>query len=385
MKKEILFIIPDLKIGGGAGRVVASLTSHLSEKYKISILSFLYFKEQYSFKAKYYCLKENIGSRKKILKILKLNEILRPIRIYKYIKSISPDIIVSFMDHSNINAILSKIIFRFKIPLIVTTRCNPKIAYKNKKEFRHLNFLIKILFPLKSVDKIIAVSKEIEDILRADYNIDETKLITIYNGIDYEEIKKLANRKINRYKEIFYNEDIIKFITVGRLSEEKGYDDLIEIFYNVKTQISNSKLIIIGEGPFRKKIERIIDKKFLNNDVILLGLQRNPYKYMINSDIFLFSSKYEGFPNVLIEALACKLPIISTNCETGPMEILEKGRYGFLVEVQDYDDFKDRIIQLAKDQELMNTYSDLSFKRAKFFDLKIIINKWMSVIDRYLN
>lgn len=382
MKKKILILINNLKIGGGAERVAASLTNRLSEQYDVFILTFNDFKNLYPFKGQYYSLQENLDPSSKIFNFFKLYNILRLIRIYKFISSISPNIIISFMDNTNIFTIFTKFLFRIKIPLILTVQTNPKMAYKKKMQY--LNFLIKTLYPLKIVDKIIIISKELQFILENDYGIKKNKLKTIYNGIELKKIKEMKEDKILEYKEIFHNESLIKFITVGRLIEIKGHKYLIEAFSKVKTEIPNSKLIIRGDGPFRIELEMFIRKKRLENDIIFLELKKNIFKYLAKSDIFILSSKYEGFPTVLLEALACGLPIISTNCKTGPKEILDNGKYGLLVKVMDSKDLAEKMIFLAKNKELMKKYSIMSLKRAKFFDLEKILKEWIIFIESYL-
>ncbi len=383
MKKKILILINNLKIGGGAERVAASLTNRLSEQYDVFILTFNDFKNLYPFKGQYYSLQENLDPSSKIFNFFKLYNILRLIRIYKFISSISPNIIISFMDYTNIFSIFTKLLFRIKIPLILTTHTNPKMAYK--KRMQYLNFLIKTLYPLKIVNKIIIISKELQFILEKEYRIKKNKLKTIYNGIELKKIKEMKKDKILEYKEIFHNESLIKFIAVGRLSKEKGHRYLIEAFSKVKKDIPNSKLIIIGDGPLREELEMLIEKMSLKNDIVFLGVKKNIFKYLTKSNIFVFSSIYEALPTVLLEALACGLPIISTNCETGPKEILDNGRYGFLVNVSDSKDLAEKMIFLGKNREIMKNYSQKSIKRAKFFNIEKMRKQWIDLIEAIIN
>ena len=110
----------------------------------------------------------------------------------------------------------------------------------------------------------------------------------------------------------------------------------------------------------------------------------NPYKYLAQSDIFVLSSLLEGFPNVIIEALACGLPIISTNCESGPNEILANNKYGFLTKIMDSEDLAQKMIHLAENNELMTKYSKLSLKRAEDFNQVKILKEWITLIDNLL-
>ena len=379
MKKKLLFIVHSLKKGGGAEKTVSTLTIQLSRNYNISLLTIYDFKTNYPYSGNYYSLRENLGIKRFILNSLKISTIIRPFRIYKHIRQISPDVIISNMDVTNTYVIISKILFRYKIPLIITTHTNPKIAYRKGK--RHTNVFIKFFYSLKIIDKIITVSKELQKIFEYEYKIKKKKIKTIYNSIDLERIRELKKEKILNSKKVFDDASTIKFITVGSLREVKGHEYLIEAFSGVKQQIPNSKLIIIGEGPLRRKLEQKIKELDLSNDALLLGLRKNPYKYLANSDIFVFSSLYEGFGIVLVEALACEIPIISTDCEAGPREILDNGKNGILVNVMDIADLRNKMILLAKNNDLIDYYTKDSLKRAEFFDSRRIIDKWIEIIE----
>jgi len=373
MKKNILFLITNLQIGGGAQRIASSLSNKLNKKYNLSLITFYDSKDHYFYNGNYISLKEKPNS---------MELLFRPLRVYRLIKKYCPDVIISFMDHVNFFAIFLKMIFRLKIPLIITIHTNPKMMYMDRN--RYFNFLIKILYGLSAVNKIVSISKEIQYILEFNYKIKKDKLKMIYNGIDLEKIKLMANDKVDDYEEIFNNPQIIKFITIGRLSYEKGHEYLIKAYSKVITEIPNSKLFIIGEGPLRTQLEKLIKVKRLNNKVILLGLKENPYKYISKANVFVLSSLNEGLPTVILEALACGLPIISTDCKTGPREILDKGKYGILTKVKDVQDLAQNMIILAKNPSMIHKYSILSLERAKFFDLDRIINDWIDLIDYYL-
>ena len=381
MKKKILILIPSLEFGGGAERFVSLIATRLSKNFQITVLTFFDPPNLYAFKGKYLSLKETIALRKSIYRSFKIYEFIRLFRLYKHICLYSPDIILSFTDFANFPIIITKFLFRIKIPLIITIRCNPKIVYK--KSNQHANFLIKRLYNSNLVDKIVLVSNELQDIMEEDYQIRKDKMITLYNGIEIEKIREKKDKVVLDYKE-FFKKNTIKFITVGRLHDDKGHEYLIDAFCEVRKEIKSSKLIIIGDGPLKHKLETIIKKKGLENEILLLGLKKNPFKYLVKSDIFVLSSKNEGFPNVLIEALACGLPIISTNCKTGPYEILDRGTYGLLVNVMDSENMAEKMIYLAKNKELRKKYSQKSLIRADFFNFERIFKDWVKLINTIL-
>jgi len=370
MKKKILFLIQTLKFGGGAPKVTSSLTLELAKKYEVSILSLFHFQKNYPFLGKYYSIK----AKRRFSGIL-----FRIFKIYKIINSISPDIIITPMTFSSFWVIPIKYLFRIDIPLIISINTNPNMQYKKRIHFK---YLIRFLFPLKKVNALVPVSKDLKKILHNKYKIDKTKIIPIYNGIDIEKIRRIAKENIDEYEDVFNNAKIFKFITIGRLSGEKGHKYLIEAFSKVNKEIPNSRLFIIGEGPLRGQLTKLIKDKRLEHKAILLGTKNNPYKYITKANIFVLSSLHEGLPFVLIEALACGIPIIATDCETGPKEILENGRYGILTNVADSNDLADKMILLAKNQEAREMFSKKSIERVKIFEKRKFIDNWSNLVDK---
>ena len=132
---------------------------------------------------------------------------------------------------------------------------------------------------------------------------------------------------------------------VGRLNEVKGFDDLIKAHKYLLMNNVKNKLIILGEGEQRGYLERLILELNVRDSVILKGFVDNPYKYMRSASVFVLSSKYEGFSVVIAEALSVGLPVVSTDCPSGPSEILEDGKYGLLSPVGDYEGLAMNIIE----------------------------------------
>ncbi|MFX1375554.1 MAG: glycosyltransferase [Promethearchaeota archaeon] len=373
MKKKLLFLLPSLKLGGGAPKVASSLILNLAKKYDISILTLSHYQKIYPFVGKYYSIKEKHKIIAAFLRFFKLSNI---------IKSISPDIIFTTMNYTSFWIIPIKYLFKINAPLIININTNPNSHYKKKFYFK---FLIRFLYPLKKVEAIAPVSNGIKEILVNNYKIDKTKIIPIYTGIDLRKIKQFSKEKIDDYESMFQNSEILKFITVGRLSGEKGHKYLIEAFAKVKKEIPNSKLFILGEGPLKPQLERQVRINHLENDVFLLGFKNNPYKYISKANIFVLSSLHEGLPWALIEALACHLPIISTNCETGPKEILANGKYGILTKVADSSDLAEKMISLAKDKNSRESFSRKSIDRIVIFKKERFIQNWVNLINEILD
>ena len=374
MKKKVLFFIPFLKArGGGFPKVASTLTIKFADKYDVSIITLFHYQERAPIKGTHFTL---------AVKNYYTGAITKLIYLQKLIKSISPDIIISFMTYTSFWIIPILYLFKKNIPLIISVNANPDSQYKKKFYFK---YFMKFLFPLKKVTAVVPVSIELKTVLAQKYRINKLKILPIYIGVNIEKIKRMALEKIDNHEKVFNNPNIIKFITLGRLSGEKGHKYLIEAFTKVLKEIPNSRLFIIGEGKARFQIEKIIQERNLTNSVTLMGFLHNPYNYISKSDIFVLPSLSEGLPYALIEALICKIPIVSTNCETGPNEILENGKYGILTKVADSQDLAEKMISLAKDEKARINFSNISHNRIKAFKNETFVKNWIKLTDYCLN
>jgi len=400
--KKILIVIENLMIGGGAEKIASILGTHLNKKgYKVYYLTFYDFEPKYYFEGEYYSLNEKIDNSI-LSKFKKL--FVRAKKISEFCKQKDVDVVISFMETANFPAILSKILFNNKSKIITTIHTNPEV-YILKKNNPYI-FFIKTLYPFS--DLIITVSNEAKDILIKKYNLKiNQKIKVLYNGYDISEYIEKSNEPLEeKYKKLFNNSFV--FINVGRLMEPKGQWFLVRSFKKVVEKYPNAKLIILGEGKLKEKLQELINKLNLQNNVYLLGRQKNPYKFLKHSDCFVFSSLWEGFPNTIIEALSLNLPIISTDCKTGPREILcpelnidDKvnypyyGKYSILTKhfpkvfiwesldkkplIEEEKMLADLMIKMIEDEGLRKKYSN-GLERAKDFDTEKIIKEWEKVI-----
>ena len=179
------------------------------------------------------------------------------------------------------------------------------------------------------------------------------------------------------------------FITIGRLDSGKNHKLMIDAIREI-----DANLYIIGEGELREELETQIEKLELENRVSLLGRQNNPYKYLSKADCFIFTSNYEGFPNVLVEALSCKLPVISSDCRSGPREILapksdisfqlkksiEIAKYGILVPINSKKELVEAMNLIIESESLRDSYIKKGKSRAESFNKNRILDKFLDVI-----
>lgn len=172
-------------------------------------------------------------------------------------------------------------------------------------------------------------------------------------------------------------------LSIGRITNaHKGFDILVKAMKYLKDEGFNEKLYIIGDGPDKDKLNRQIQSLNLEEQITLIGFENNPYNWMKKCKLFILPSNYEGLPTVLIEALACECPIISTDCKCGPREILNNGDYGLLVPVGDAMELKEGIKKMILDNNLRARFKEKSLERAYDFSNKKILKKLENIIER---
>ncbi len=239
---------------------------------------------------------------------------------------------------------------------------------------------------LKKYNTLVTICDDMKEKTEKLYPFLKGKLVRIYNPFDIEKIQDQSKdlSEITEEKRVLLKDDYI--ISVGRLDNySKDYYTLLKGFKGAKGRGLTEKLYILGEGEERRLIESWIDELDLKNDVILLGKYRNPYPWIKNAKLFVHSSRFEGLPTVLIEALICGVPVISSDCPTGPKEILLDGKIGKLYTIGDYKTLSDEICMLVKNRGKYEEYRKLSFKRAQDFRKEISNKLIEDVLQRGIN
>ena len=237
---------------------------------------------------------------------------------------------------------------------------------------------------LKKYDKIIAICKEMKEEIKELYPSLSHKIEYIYNPLDCNSIIEQGNE--NREKMTSYEKKLIKkdyFLAVSRLDTvPKDFETLIEGYSILKNSNVKERLYIIGEGNGRVKIEKMIEEKNLGEDVILLGEKKNPYVWMKHSKLFIHSSKYEGFGVVLLEALMLDKFVISSNCPTGPTEILTNPKAGELFDVGDANQLAEKVLKVLYDKDYQKELLKNIQLKKKEFELSEITEKFHKTIEK---
>ncbi|MBN2396318.1 MAG: glycosyltransferase [Candidatus Atribacteria bacterium] len=383
-KINIAIIIPRFS-GGGAERTVSKLSFYLPgnrfEKY-IVIFDAGEMKYEYEGHLVNLNLKASHSVPGKLIQLMK-----RIVKLKKVKQQFQIQISVSFLNNANIVNILSRV----GDNIILSIRNDPTKSIQTF--YRKIqNFLLKIFY--KRADLLIAVSKGVQDHLIKNYQINPNKTRVISNFVDLAQIRDLSAQEIELELEDLFQQPVI--ISVGRLTKQKGQWHLIRAFKKVKEIFSELKLVFLGEGELESYLKELVHKLNLEKEVYFLGFQQNPFKLIARSKFIVLSSIYEGYPNVLIEAMACGIPVISTDCDSGPREILapdtnfkirtktiEYAKYGILVPAlsgyflraelpltKEENLLAESMIALNASGELFIKYAKRSLIRAHDFEIK---------------
>ena len=372
-KIKVLFFISSLDCGG-AERVMVNILRNIDKNRIDPILVLLYPFDNSPYKE---FLPEDIKiiviNRKSDSFFEKIKQFARFSRIVSQKK---PKVILSLLTHNNIMAILSGMLFKIKVIVCEHITLSEIINTKEGKNILWIPIapLVKVLYRFSY--KIIAVSHGIKDNLIKEFNIPAYKIQTIYNPIDLPRITALSSMPPEHP---FLKDHIPIVLAIGRLVQQKGFDTLIKAFSKVFPEI-DARLIIVGEGSEKASLAKMVKDLNLTNKVFFAGFQKNPFMFLSHADLFVLSSNYEGLPMVIIEAMACGTPVLSTDCKSGPRELLQDGKFGFLVSNGDEQMLYKGIVRLLKDRSLREKFSGLGRERAKDFSSDKIIKQYERVI-----
>jgi glycosyltransferase involved in cell wall biosynthesis len=366
--KKVAFLIPTLSIGG-AETYTINLSKALSSYFDVSILVLSN------------DIKLNVSNNVRLYTFPIKNKIKKVFNIKKCIEDNHFDVVISVMEQANFfNLILEKICFQYTPIYSVHTPITEAFRYRSKLKRTIGYFIYNKL--LSKCSNIIAVSDGIKSELTNKFSFNNVK--RIYNPVDLIKIKSLSNKTIPLDK----NQDFT-IVTVGRLVDIKGHADLIKAFASLKMQYPKSRLIIIGHGILFEELNTLIQKEDLTESVHLLGEIPNPFPYFKISDLYICSSKLEGFGLTIVEAMATNLSIASINCDYGPREILSDKNmsYGFLsppIIKGTSLESQQLLLNLMKDAiqstELRRKYVINSEKKVRDFSIDLIKEEYFEYI-----
>ncbi|VDN46168.1 Glycosyltransferase involved in cell wall bisynthesis [Petrocella atlantisensis] len=393
--KHIAIIIP--QIGTGGAEKVATILSNAFHNagHKVYVIVNDDKIQDYAYSGELISLKSGASTNPLIKG---MNLIQRLVKTRKLKKVLAIDTSISMLNGSNILNLLS----RGRGRTIVSVRNNMEknnrglMGALNNMAMRHL---------YKKADKIVAVSQVICNDLVKKYGFDQKhQIMAIYNPYELAVIEKLSSDPMMDEELAIFTHPTV--ITAGRLDSQKGHWHLIRAFAEVKKVIKDAKLIILGKGELSGYLSQLAKDLQIETDVHFLGFQKNPYKYFEKASVFVLPSLYEGFPNALCEAMICGLPVIASDCISGPREILAPDTpldtictdttyetYGILTPecdgvmymasdalTKEERCLSSTMIKIIEDQTLRESYAKKAKSRAIGFGVDKIMKLWEEIL-----
>lgn len=319
MKKRIALVINTLS-GGGAERTVSNLSRVLSERYGVDIVVNDKAHLDYPYQGRIISL-EMPSDQERMGAVYQIRALVRRIRVLRRLKKSGKyAAVISFSEMTNAANVLSG---KRSTRSIASVR----VAASRRRDsgIKHRLFLSMMLpFVCRHADLTVSCSEEIADDLVEHYGLSRKKSKVIYNGLDIPRIRKMASEEFSGSEErSLYGRKLI--VSVGRMTQQKGQWHLLKAVRKLRENGLPVLLLILGDGELRPALEEGVMTLGLSDNVCMPGFVENPYKYMARADLVVMPSVFEGFSNVILEALACGAPVISTDHETGAREILAPG------------------------------------------------------------
>lgn len=373
-KKPKLLIFINTLQSGGAERVVSLLLGHLKDDFEIHLALYSNIIE-FAIPPEIKVLNLNEPLQQdKAIRFLKLPYISW--KVYKYCKKNEINISVAFLYRPCYINALMKSFWGYKGHVIMCERTHQTTMQQSHSSIYRMFSKFMVMFSYKRADLVLANSYAMQTDLIENFKI-KTPVRVIYNPIDLHFIKT----HVAEETDFVFEKDIFHFVNVGGFRKEKNHLLLIQAFFILKHL--PCKLVIVGGGVMEEELKQKVHDLGLMDKVVFCGFDKNPFKYVHRSDCFVLSSDVEGFPNVLIEALACGKPVISTDCSSGPRELLapatdlhhrvinkyEIGEFGILTPVNDVIALAAAMKKMYNDASLRSQFESKAAKRAEQFDV----------------
>lgn len=362
-KRDIALFLPSLR-GGGAERVMLTLAQGFAERGFAVDLVLAKAEGHYLSQVPREVRVVDLNSRRVLASLPKL---------MRYLRQVRPKALFSSLSHANVIALWAKRLSGIPTRVIVREASTLSISSANAPSLRgrFLPYVMRWTYPW--ANEVIAVSHGVANDLVKTLSLPPEKVHVIYNPVAISEIQKKAHEPLDHPWFLPGSPPVI--LGVGRLTKAKDFPTLIKAFALVR-QEQAARLLILGEGEERPYLDALVRELSLEESVALPGFVENPFKYMARASLFVLSSAWEGFPNVLVQAIAVGTPVVSTDCQSGPSEILEKGKWGKLVPVGDVKALASGII------DTLNNPPDSMYmrKRAEAFDADVIVSQYAKVL-----
>jgi len=294
----------------------------------------------------------------------------------RYIRNYAPSALLTGLRNGNVYAILARFLSRRQTRITISERnrlSEPEHAEDNLKCFvdrKIYNILMRLTY--RFADRIVAVSEGVEVDLAHRAKLSRQSIKVIHNPIDIVGLDTVHDQNTNFTS--LTRQGIALIAAAGKFQMQKDFSTLIKAFAEVQAQ-RPSHLFIMGDGSLRGQLEKEINELGLTDSVTLTGFLPNPFHVMRQADVFVLSSRWEGLPNVLIQAMACGTPVVSTDCPSGPSEILEEGKWGHLIPVGDHVQLAKAIVATLDNPSLPDVAA-----RAADFDADTAVKRYLETL-----
>lgn len=357
--KKIGFLINSFG-GGGAEKTVSNLIEEYSKNENLEVHLILIHNEDLEYRiAKNVIIHRVDVNCLNARFYLKMPAVSRG--ILKILDQYEIEHVVSLLFKANICHILTKV-FGNKRKIIISERSHTEYSVKSYFVRRLIGFFY------NRSDKIIVISNGIKSTLTSIFSVKNNKIVVIPNPIKPVSIEK---------KEIIKS-DSINFLSVGRLTPVKNHKLMIKAFKYCVLSNDKVRLDILGDGPLLGELKELTCSLGIQDNVIFHGFVKNTDFYYRKSDVFVLTSLYEGFGNVVTEAMSYGLPVVCTDCPSGPSEITDYGKFGILVPNDSIEELKRALFRMMEQAQLRASYSLKSFQRAEYYELDNISKRYIN-------
>jgi glycosyltransferase involved in cell wall biosynthesis len=292
--------------------------------------------------------------------------------LVRYLRRERPDAMLAALTHTNVVAVAARWLSGVPTRVVVSERNNLSVSRANAEFIRSRAMFPLVCWAYRAADGVTTVSAGVADDLARFTKLPRTKIDVIYNPIVNDELLEKSREQVDH--PWFSDNGSPVLLGAGRLVEQKHFSALIHAFARIRKR-REARLVILGEGKQRQELEALVRELGVGDDVSLPGFVSNPYAYMRGARVFVLSSAWEGLPGALIQAMACGTPVVSTDCPSGPAEILENGKWGRLVPVGDVEALADAIVATLDDRSSPNVSS-----RAGAFGVDRAVDEYLRVL-----
>ncbi|MGI8777100.1 MAG: glycosyltransferase [Acidimicrobiales bacterium] len=353
-------VLPDL-VGGGAERVFLDIASGLLAR-SVSV-DIVVVRDKGELRSKV-----PAGARTVVLGSDEVSRCVPALR--RHLRSERPRAVVSALSHMNLATIVADRLVRPRVPVMVTqhNHLSTSTAHAHRRSDRFMPRLIRLGYPF--ADRIVAVSQGVADDLVATTGLRPDRVEVIYNPVVFDRIAAAAESAVSHPWLAAKTGPVV--VAMGRLVDQKDFATLIRAVARLPEEC---RLVILGEGPARPRLEALAVELGIAGRVDLPGYSANPYPALRAADVFVLSSRWEGLPTVLIEALTFDTPIVATDCPSGPREILDGGAWGRLAPPADPVRLADAIGEALADPRVDRPQARLPYR------LETVTQRYLELLD----